>query len=236
VLFPFHPVEHTLPYVVSEAGFKQFHVAETEKFAHVTFFFSGGKEEQVKGETRKLIPSPKVETYDKQPEMSMRAVGDEVVKAIESNQYELIVCNLAGADMVGHVGKDEPTVKACEVVDEVVGKIVAAVENSGDKHYVLLLTADHGNAEEMVDAKTGEPKTSHTNNPVQFHIVGEEWKRTEGKEKGGESDESGKGEKGEKRQKLDNVTGGLNDVAPTILELLGLDKPTVMTGKSLLPK
>ena len=231
VLFPFHAVEHTLPYVVSEAGMKQFHVAETEKYAHVTFFFSGGKEEAVKGETRKLIPSPKVDTYDQQPEMSMPAVGDEVVKAIHSNQYDLIVCNLAGSDMVGHTGKFEKTVKACEVVDEVVGKVLEAVEKSGDEHWVLLLTGDHGNAEEMLDEK-GEVKTSHTTNPVQLHIVGDAFKQQgDGKDgSGGGSGES------EKRRKLEDVTGGLNDIAPTILQLLGLEQPKEMTGKSLLPK
>ena len=234
VLFPFHAVQHTLPYVVADAGMQQFHVAETEKYAHVTFFFSGGQEEQVKGETRKLIPSPKVDTYDQQPEMAMRAVGNEVVKAIHSNQYELIVCNLAGADMVGHTGKLEQTVQACEVVDEVVGKVVEAVESSRDKHWVLLLTGDHGNAEEMLDDK-GEVKTSHTTNPVQLHIVGEEWKRAEEKDRD-KDDEGGNSDKGEKRRKLDDVTGGLNDIAPTILELLGLEQPKEMTGKSLLPK
>ena len=233
VLFPFHAVEHTLPYVVSEAGLRQFHVAETEKFAHISFFFNGGKEEQVKGETRKLVPSPKVDTYDQQPEMSMPAVGDEVVKAIGSNQYELIVCNLAGADMVGHCGKFEQTVKACEVVDEVVGKVLEAVHKDADKHWVMLLTGDHGNAEEMLDEKGGV-KTSHTSNPVQLHIVGDEFKqRSDGKQEEGADGDSGKGEK---RQKLDDVTGGLNDIAPTILELLGVEQPKEMTGKSLLPK
>ena len=244
VLFPFHPVEHSLPYVVSEAGLKQFHVAETEKYAHVTFFFSGGKEEQVKGETRKMIASPKVDTYDKAPEMSMAAVGDEVVAAVESGEYELIVCNLAGADMVGHTGVYDKTVTACEAVDKEVGKIVKAMEKHDDQKWVMLLTGDHGNSEEMLDDK-GEVKTSHTTNPVQLHIVGEEFKqkKDDGQKEDGDKDEgeeSGDDKKdskaGTKKQKLDDVTGGLNDIAPTILELLGIKPPKEMTGKSLLPK
>ena len=233
VLFPFHPVAHSLPEVLSKAGLRQFHCAETEKYAHVTFFFSGGKEEAVKGEERKLIPSPKVDTYDQQPEMSCAGVADAVVAALQSDKYDFIVCNLAAADMVGHTGKYEATVKACEAVDEAVGKIAEVVKAADE--WVLMVTGDHGNAEEMLDEKGGV-KTSHTSNPVPLIVVGKEFETGKGKGDGKEDEGKEEEEKGGgKRQKTGKTTGGLNDIAPTILALLGVEQPKEMTGHSLLP-
>ena len=267
VLFPFQPIDHSLPEVLSAAGLKQFHCAETEKYAHITFFFSGGKEHPVKGEERKLIPSPKVDTYDQQPAMSCSGVADALVDALRSQAYDFLVCNLAAADMVGHTGVFDATVRACEAVDAAVGRVVEVVEGMGDGEgggAVLLVTGDHGNAEEMLDEKGGV-KTSHTTNLVPLIIVGKHFERKEGEGEGeeeaegegereGTPEEKGEGEgkrqvKGEeekgdtrkdrptkRRRKEREEEGGLNDLAPTILQLLGVEQPEVMTGKSLLPK
>ena len=240
VLFPFEPIDDSLPEVLSAAGLKQFHCAETEKYAHVTFFFSGGKEEPVKGEERKLIPSPKVNTYDQQPDMSCAQVADALVHALQSNAFDFLICNLAAADMVGHTGVFDATVKACEAVDAAVGKVAEAVEAMNGA--VMLVTGDHGNAEEMLDEKGGV-KTSHTSNPVPLIIVGQQFERKGGDGKGDQVEEDGKEEengegkaKPKKRRKTEEESGGLNDIAPTILELLWVEQPKAMTGKSLLPK
>ena len=192
---------------VSKLGYTQLRIAETEKYAHVTFFFNGGKEQQYANEDRILVPSPKVETYDLKPEMSAYEVTDKVLEAIKSDKYDCIILNFANPDMVGHTGNLEAAVKALEAVDECVGKVVELVN---EKEGRLLITADHGNAEQMIDYKTGEPHTAHTTNPVPLILIGME----------GTNLKSGK----------------LADLAPTMLDMMNLEKPEEMTGESLLIK
>ncbi|HAL74811.1 MAG TPA: 2,3-bisphosphoglycerate-independent phosphoglycerate mutase, partial [Clostridiales bacterium] len=178
---------------------------ETEKYAHVTFFFNGGVEREYPGEDRCLIPSPKVATYDLQPEMSAPLVAAEAVKRVESGKYDVIILNFANCDMVGHTGFFDAAVKAVETVDTGVGIVVDAVLAQGG---IALITADHGNAEQMIDPETGGPFTAHTTLPVELIIVG-----------AGE---------------LNLREGRLADLAPTMLSLMGLAKPKEMTGQSLL--
>jgi 2,3-bisphosphoglycerate-independent phosphoglycerate mutase len=206
-LFEPQEMRHTLGQIVSEAGLKQLRIAETEKYAHVTFFFNGGEETLFPGEERILVPSPKVATYDLQPEMSAFEVTDKLVAAIEADTFDLIVVNFANSDMVGHSGILEAAEKAVLAVDKCLGRLREAVEK---KNGVLLITADHGNAEQMVDPVTGAPHTAHTLNKVPFVLVN-----------GPASN-----------KKL--ADGQLADVAPTILELMGLTQPKEMTGHSLL--
>ncbi|MBI3583367.1 MAG: 2,3-bisphosphoglycerate-independent phosphoglycerate mutase [Nitrospinae bacterium] len=204
VAFPPNIPRNGLGELLSRKGIKQFRTAETEKYAHVTFFFNGGIEEPFSGEDRILIPSPKVATYDLQPEMSAREVTAEVLKAVESGNYPLIIVNFANPDMVGHTGVFKAAVSAVEVIDESVGKIVKAVQDKGGD---TLITADHGNIEDMIDEK-GEPITAHTTNPVPFYCVTD--------------------------KKVNLRDGGrLADIAPTILKLLHIEKPVEMTGESL---
>ena len=192
---------------VSKKGLKQLRIAETEKYAHVTFFFNGGEEKQYPGEDRILVPSPKVETYDMKPEMSAIEVTDKVVDAINSKKYDTIILNYANPDMVGHTGNLEAAIKAIETIDTCVKRVVDAVEAQDG---VVIITADHGNAEQMIDYKTGEPHTAHTTNLVPLILVGmKDVKLKEGK---------------------------LADLAPTMLEIMGLDKPAEMTGESLIVK
>jgi 2,3-bisphosphoglycerate-independent phosphoglycerate mutase len=209
VAFPAEYLKETLGEVVSKAGLRQLRIAETEKYAHVTFFFNGGREEASPGEDRVLIPSPKVATYDLQPEMSAFKVTDAVVEKIGVEVYDLIVLNYANSDMVGHTGIFEAAVKAVEAVDECVGRVVSEVLARGG---AVLLTADHGNAEQMEDSKTGQHHTAHTTNPVPFVLIMD----------------------GEKLRLRDD--GILADVAPTVLDLLGLAVPASMTGTSLIAK
>ncbi|NLA57683.1 MAG: 2,3-bisphosphoglycerate-independent phosphoglycerate mutase [Firmicutes bacterium] len=206
--FPPQDLRNTLGEVVSKAGFRQLRIAETEKYAHVTFFFSGGDEETFPGEDRKLIPSPKVATYDLKPEMSAPEVAAEAVKAINSDQYDLIVLNFANCDMVGHTGILPAAIKAVETIDTCVNQVVSAMLAQGG--YVVL-TADHGNAEQMVDYETGEPHTAHTVNPVPVVLITD-------------------------RQDIAVRNGILADLAPTVLELLELEQPPEMTGRSLIEK
>ncbi|APZ43618.1 2,3-bisphosphoglycerate-independent phosphoglycerate mutase [Acidihalobacter ferrooxydans] len=195
-----------LAQVLSEGGYTQFHCAETEKYAHVTFFFNAGSETPFPGEERVVVPSPKVATYDLKPEMSAKEVADEVIKAIESEAFSFIVVNFANGDMVGHTAVREAVLKAVEALDEAVGRVLdAAVANE----YSVLLTADHGNCDEMVDPVTGEPHTQHTTYPVPLLLIdSERWRLATG--------------------------GGLSNIAPTLLELMGVPKPPSMTGRSLL--
>lgn len=196
--------------VVSRAGLKQLRIAETEKYAHVTYFFNGGVEEPFPGEDRKLIPSPKVATYDLKPEMSSVEVSDETVRAIRSKQYDVIVLNFANCDMVGHSGILEAAIKAVEAVDTGVGKVMAAVEEVKGQ---AIITADHGNAEQMFDPETNGPHTAHTTNPVPFIFY----------------------DSVSRWNKVRLRKGGiLADVAPTILQYLNINQPVEMTGKSLL--
>lgn len=204
-LFPPMELAETLGEVASKAGLKQLRIAETEKYAHVTFFFNGGEERLFPGEERILVPSPKVATYDLKPEMSAYEVTDKLVAAIEADAFDLVVVNFANTDMVGHTGDLQAAIKAVEAVDRCLGRLRAAVEARGG---AMLITADHGNAEMMFDPATGEAHTAHTLNRVPVIVLG-----------------------AGRRSVAD---GRLADVAPTILELMGLPKPEAMTGRSLL--
>ena len=190
-------------------GKTQARIAETEKYAHVTFFFNGGVEEPNEGEDRILVKSPKVATYDLQPEMSAYEVCDKLVEAIKSDKYDVIVINFANPDMVGHTGILEAAIKAVEAVDECVGKAMAAIKEVDGQ---MFLCADHGNAEMLVDYETGEPFTAHTTNPVPFVLYNYDPAYT---------------------LKED---GCLADIVPTLIEMMGMEQPAEMTGKSLLIK
>ena len=206
IAFPPTSITHTLGEVLAENGLKQLRLAETEKYAHVTFFFNGGKEDPFEGESRILIPSPNVKTYDLQPEMSAGQVTDEMVKAIEGGEFDVIICNYANGDMVGHTGIMEAAVKAVETLDASLKRVVTALDKVGGE---LLITADHGNVEQMVDPETGVALTQHTTFPVPLVYKGRQGKHLlEG--------------------------GNLADIAPTMLDMLGIEKPAVMTGRSLL--
>lgn len=195
--------------VVAENGLTQLRIAETEKYAHVTFFFNGGEEKEFPGESRILVPSPKVATYDLKPEMSVYEVTDNLVDAIENKKFDVIICNFANGDMVGHTGKMDAVLKAVAAVDECLGRVVKAIK---DVDGVLLVTADHGNAEKMVDEKTGEPYTAHTVGKVQAVLVNGPKDVTAMKD------------------------GRLADIAPTLLQLLDIPEPAEMNGHSLLVK
>ncbi len=208
VLYPPPEVRNNLGEVLARAGLRQLRIAETEKYAHVTFFFNGGSDTQFPGEDRILVPSPKVATYDKQPEMSVFEVTDKVVEAIASRKYDAIIMNIANPDMVGHTGFMDATVEAVHDTDVAVGRILDAVEQVDG---VALITADHGNAELMFDEHTGQPHTAHTLNPVPLILV--DAKKRFGALRGG---------------------GVLSNVAPTILTILGIDQPAEMTAESLL--
>lgn len=207
IAFKKEELKNTFGEYISKHGLTQLRIAETEKYAHVTFFFNGGEEKQYPGEDRILVPSPKVETYDLKPEMSAYEVTDKVVEAINSKKYDCIILNYANPDMVGHTGVLEAAIKAIETIDECVGRVVEAINNQDG---VLLITADHGNAEQMIDYKTGEPHTAHTTNPVPLILVGME------------------------NAKLRE--GRLADLAPTMLDIMNLEKPSEMTGESLIIK
>ena len=199
-------LSNTLGEYLASQGKTQLRIAETEKYAHVTFFFSGGREEPYQGEERILIPSPQVATYDLQPEMSAPEVTDRIVEAIEQQRYDVIVVNYANGDMVGHTGVFEAAVKAVECLDQCIARIETALEKVGGE---ALITADHGNVEQMADASTGQAHTAHTCEPVPFVYLG-------------------------KRQVSLRDGGILSDVAPTVLTLLGLPQPSEMTGRSIL--
>ena len=199
-------VRESLGEVMAEQHLKQLRIAETEKYAHVTFFLNAGREEPFDGEDRILVPSPKVATYDHQPEMSAYQVTDKLVEAIGSGKYDLIVCNYANPDMVGHTGIMSAAVKAVDTIDECLGKLITALDKAGG---FMLLTADHGNIELMKDQETGEPFTAHTTFDVPIVAYG-----------------------APKGAKLEN--GRLADIAPTVLALMGIQKPDAMTGHSLL--
>ena len=207
VVFPPKDITDTLGEVVAKAGLKQLRIAETEKYAHVTFFFNGGKETPNPGEDRVLIPSPKVATYDLQPEMSAYLVTDKLLGILDEDKYDLIILNFANTDMVGHTGIMEAAVKAMETIDECVGSVVDKMMKLGG---TVCIIADHGNLEQMEDPISHTPYTAHTTNPVPILLVGA----------GPDVDAAPEGK--------------LADVAPTLLELLGLQQPAAMTGKSLL--
>jgi 2,3-bisphosphoglycerate-independent phosphoglycerate mutase len=202
---PVHPAT-TLGSVISDAGFKQLHCAETEKYAHVTFFFNGGREAAYPGEDRKLVKSPRVATYDLQPEMSARELANEVITALQSASYQFIVVNFANGDMVGHTAVREAIIEAVEVLDSEVGRVLeSAIANK----YAVVLTADHGNCDEMVDPETGEPHTQHSNHPVPCMVIDAQ---------------------------VTSLAQGenLSSIAPTVLQLMGIAQPVVMTGCSVI--
>jgi len=207
VAFKKEPLKNTFGEVISNNKKTQLRIAETEKYAHVTFFFNGGEEKQYEGEDRILVPSPKVETYDMKPEMSAPEVTEKVCEALENDKYDVIILNYANTDMVGHTGSLQAAIRAVETVDECVGKVVRIIEEKGGS---LIITADHGNAEQMIDYKTGEPHTAHTTNPVPIILI------TENKD-----------------IKL-KENGKLADLAPTMLDLMGIEQPEEMSGESLL--
>ncbi|MDW8800757.1 2,3-bisphosphoglycerate-independent phosphoglycerate mutase [Clostridium sp. A1-XYC3] len=197
---------NTLGEYVSKLGKNQLRIAETEKYAHVTFFFNGGVEEPNTNEDRALIPSPKVATYDMKPEMSAYELTEELLSRLDEDKYDMIICNYANPDMVGHTGVIEAAKKAVEAVDVCLGKVVDKILEKGGTAFI---TADHGNAEQMIDYSTGKPMTAHTTDPVPFLYVAAEAKPL-------------------------RDGGILADIAPTMLQVMGLDKPTEMTGKSLI--
>ena len=204
VAFPKEKLENTFGEYISSLGLTQLRIAETEKYAHVTFFFNGGVEQVFPGEDRALIPSPKVPTYDLKPDMSAREVADEAVRRIESGEYDVVILNFANCDMVGHTGVYEAARLAVETVDECVQRVVEATQKMGG---VALITADHGNADRMLEDDGVTPYTAHTTNPVPFYIVGASAKLRDGK---------------------------LCDIAPTMLDLMGLKKPAEMDGETLI--
>ena len=203
--FPPEPLNNVLGEWLEKHNKTQLRISETEKYAHVTFFFSGGREDTFNGEERILIPSPQVATYDLQPEMNAPLLTDKLVAAIESGEHDVIICNYPNGDMVGHTGKYDAAVKACEAVDQSIGRVLAALEKTGGE---CLITADHGNAEQMVNPQSGQAHTAHTCEPVPLIYVG--------------------------RNAVPAKTGALQDIAPTILHLMGMEQPEEMTGQPLM--
>ena len=200
-------LKNILANVMAEHNLRNLRVAETEKYAHVTYFFNGGVEKPFPGEDRILVPSPKVATYDLKPEMSAAGIAETVVKAANDSAFQVVIVNFANADMVGHSGKIPPTVQAVETVDACLGEISKAVKQRGG---AMLITADHGNAEMMIDPATGGPHTAHTTNPVPFIVVSED------------------------AQKFSlRADGSLQDISPTVLGMLGFAQPKEMTGHDL---
>ena len=219
VAFPLEVVNSPLAKVISLAGLRQLHIAETEKYAHVTFFFNGGKEVTFTGEDRVIIPSPRIPSYDQKPEMSSPEVTERVVREINSDQYDFIVVNYANADMVGHTGNLKATVSAIETLDGLMGQVVEVAQA---KKGVVLITADHGNAEKLYNLQTGEMVKEHSKSPVPFIVIGEQFK-----------DKISAGAAGKDLYQM-TASGVLADVAPTILKIMGLKKPAEMTGRSLI--
>jgi 2,3-bisphosphoglycerate-independent phosphoglycerate mutase len=207
VVIPPESMANILANVMGQANLRNLRVAETEKYAHVTYFFNGGVEQPFPGEDRVLVQSPKVATYDLKPEMSAAGIAQAVVKAVEDGTFDVMIVNFANADMVGHSGKIEPTIKAVETVDACLGEIEKAVKAKGG---AMLITADHGNAEQMIDPVTGGPHTAHTTNPVPFIVVCEN-----------------------ANQFTLKPNGSLRDISPTILGMLNLPEPKEMTGQDL---
>ena len=206
IVIPAESMENLLAHVMATANLRNLRVAETEKYAHVTYFFNGGIEKPFAGEDRELVASQKIATYDLAPEMSAEGIADTVIKAIGDTAFDVIIVNFANADMVGHSGKMEPTIKACETVDTQLGRIYREIRQRGGS---MLITADHGNAEMLIDPATGGPHTAHTTNPVPFILVSDEKNMTL---------RSG---------------GSLRDLSPTLLSMVNIDQPKDMTGGNL---
>ena len=204
VAYPAERLNNVFGEYISQLGLRQLRIAETEKYAHVTFFFNGGREEPFEFEDRILVPSPNVATYDQQPEMNAIKLTDNLVEAIEGGKYDVIICNYANPDMVGHSGNFDAAVKAIETIDDCLARLLVSIEKAGGE---MLITADHGNAEMMFNKETGQPHTAHTINPVPFVYYGRDAKMAS--------------------------SGALSDVAPTMLYLMGIEQPSEMTGRSL---
>ena len=221
IAFPPEVVENCLAQVISNAGLSQFHIAETEKYAHITFFLNGTVEEPFPAEERMIIPSPKVSTYDQAPEMSAAEIAKEVVKAIEAETYDVILLNFANADMVAHTGDLQASIKGIEAIDRAFGTIVAHTLAKGG---VFLMTADHGNGEEVVNLQTGEKDKDHSTTPVPFLIVGKQYH--------GQAGPAGDPPNGD--LSLMAPVGMLADVAPTVLSILGIPQPPDMSGRALM--
>ncbi|MGA2904197.1 MAG: 2,3-bisphosphoglycerate-independent phosphoglycerate mutase [Candidatus Korobacteraceae bacterium] len=217
VVSPPVSLTNILANVMADRSMRNLRVAETEKYAHVTYFFNGGVEKPFPGEDRVLVPSPKVATYDLKPEMSAQGIADAVVKAIGDNTYDVMVVNFANADMVGHSGKIPPTITAVETVDGCLGQVYSALRQSGG---AMIVTADHGNAEQMIDPESGGPHTAHTTNPVPFIVVDEHAV-------------TAPNFKGDPRRFTLRPDGALQDIAPTMLGILGIPQPKEMTGRDL---
>jgi 2,3-bisphosphoglycerate-independent phosphoglycerate mutase len=209
VAFPEQEINKPLGEILSEAGKTQLRIAETEKYAHVTFFFSGGTEDKYPGESRILVPSPKVRTYDLKPEMSANEITDKVITELGERSFDVGILNFANSDMVGHSGILEAAVKAVETVDDCLGRVVKTAIDSG---YHVMITADHGNSEKLWDYENDSPHTAHTNNPVPFIYVAKEIDRS---------------------LKIRSGDKGLSDIAPTILYQLRMPTPRVMEGEPL---
>ncbi|WP_026376930.1 2,3-bisphosphoglycerate-independent phosphoglycerate mutase [Aestuariibacter salexigens] len=205
VAFPPEALHNVMGEWLAKHNKTQLRISETEKYAHVTFFYSGGREQEFEGEKRVLVPSPDVATYDLQPEMNSEQLTDELVKAIKSGEFDVIICNYPNGDMVGHTGNYDAAVKACEAVDRSIGRVIDALKEVGGE---CLITADHGNAEKMVDEQSGQAHTAHTSDPVPFIYFGRDATARSG--------------------------GVLSDVAPTMLHLLGMPQPEEMTGKPIM--
>jgi 2,3-bisphosphoglycerate-independent phosphoglycerate mutase len=205
VLFPPEKLTNTLGSYLADKGLTQLRIAETEKYPHVTFFFNGGEEAKFKNEDRILIPSPDVRTYDLKPEMSVYEVSERLIESINSKKYDVIICNFANGDMVGHTGNMEAAKKAVEAMDKCIGDIISATENISGS---LIITADHGNAELMLDVENNQVHTQHTTNLVPLIVM-------------------------DKRAKKVSDSGSLSDIAPTILALMDIEAPSEMTGKNL---
>lgn len=223
VVFPPENVEHPLGRVLSEIGIKQLRIAETEKYAHVTYFFNGGREEPFKNEFRMVIPSKPVASYDQAPEMSAEEITDYAIREIDSGKFNFLLINYANPDMVGHTGNLEASIKAIEFVDKCLGRLYkSALENS----FTLFITADHGNADEIINPKTGEKMTEHSTNPVPFMVISAQSRLDREKLLENNSNDNDNG--------YSATNGMLCDIAPTILKIMGIKKPDEMTGQSLL--
>jgi 2,3-bisphosphoglycerate-independent phosphoglycerate mutase len=221
VAYPPLVVRNSLAETVSKAGKKQFHVAETEKYAHITFFLNGTVEDPFEGEDRVIIPSPQVARYDQAPEMASGAITKEVVKAVIAEKYDLIAVNFASPDMVAHTGNLPASIKACEVIDKCLGEITERVLAQNG---AVVITGDHGNVEEIINLQTGEMDTEHSNNPVPLIIVANEFMGTAGPA----------GDAPEGDLSLLQPVGMLADVSPTVLKLMGVEQPPEMTGQALI--
>lgn len=214
ILFPPELVEDPLGKIISDVGLKQLRIAETEKYAHVTYFFNGGKEEAFPGEDRVLVPSPEVDFYDKTPDMNAFTITDNLVECMHQGDYSFIMVNYANGDMIGHTGNMGATIAAIQCLDKCIGTLHAAAADTG---YVMLITADHGNCEQMVNLRTGDVDTEHSVNPVPFILVDESLRFKEAQ-----------------NFAATTVGGMLSDIAPTVLDIMGIRKPPTMTGTSLL--